>query len=68
MKETNGTPFRHSGENRNPGFVSRERCMNLDSGFRRSDVADEASVEFDLLPLELFLGREKSPMQLEARV
>jgi hypothetical protein len=42
--------------------------MNLDSGFRRSDVADEASAEFDLLPLELFLGREKSSMQLEARV
>jgi len=55
MKETSGTPFRHSGENRNPGFVSRKRRMNLDSGFRRSDAADEASAEFDLLSLELFL-------------
>jgi hypothetical protein len=55
MKETSGTPFRHSGENRNPGFVSRKRRMNLDSGFRRSDAADEASPEFDLLSLELFL-------------
>jgi len=29
--------------------------MNMDSGFRRSDAADEASAEFDLLSLELFL-------------
>ena len=29
--------------------------MNLDSGFRRSDDADEASAEFYLLSLGLFL-------------
>jgi len=29
--------------------------MNLDSGFRRSDAADEAAAELDLLSLELFL-------------
>ena len=36
------TPFSHSGENRNPGFVDKERPVKLDSGFRRSDVAEEA--------------------------
>jgi hypothetical protein len=55
MKETTGAPFRHSGENRNPGVYCRQRGMTLDSGFRRSDVADEASDEFDSHFLELFL-------------
>jgi len=47
IEDPSGAPIRHSGENRNPGFDNKERRMNLDSGFRRSDGAEEVSAGFD---------------------